>query len=86
MNTTRETVEPAMRAAAEDVCGDYVEIVPADTRNLMGFFIGLRKLLAEVSLLNIAIRRLKPDRCMRFSVESTTSPSQTLRNLHMSVS
>jgi len=48
MNATRETVEPAMRAAAEDICGDYVEIVPADTRNLMGFFINLRKLLGEV--------------------------------------
>lgn len=48
MNTTRETVEPAMRAAAEDICGDYAEIVPADTRNLMGFFISLRKLLVEV--------------------------------------
>ena len=47
MNATRETVEPAMRAAAEDVCGDYVEIVPADTRNLMGFYVSLRKLLVE---------------------------------------
>ena len=48
MNTTRETVEPAMRAAAEDVCGEYMDIVPADTRNLMGFYISLRKLLSEV--------------------------------------
>ena len=50
MNTTRETVEPAMRAAAEDVCGEHVEIVPADTRNLMGFYVSLRKLLNEVSV------------------------------------
>jgi kinetochore protein Nuf2 len=49
MNTTRETVEPAMRAAADDICGDYVEIVPADTRNLMGFFVSLRKLLVQVN-------------------------------------
>ena len=49
MNATRETVEPAMRAAAEDVCGEYVEIIPADTRNLMGFYVSLRKLLNEVS-------------------------------------
>lgn len=48
MNTTRETVEPAMRAAAEDVCRDYGEIIPADTRNLMGFYVSLRKLLVEV--------------------------------------
>ena len=50
MNATRETIEPAMRAAAEDICGDYVEIVPADTRNLMGFYVSLRKLLIEVQL------------------------------------
>ena len=50
MNATRETVDPAMRAAAEDVCGEYVEIVPSDTRNLMGFYVMLRKLLAEVGL------------------------------------
>lgn len=48
MNTTRETVEPAMKAAAEDVCGEYMDIVPGDTRNLMGFFVSLRKLLLEV--------------------------------------
>ena len=48
MNATRETVEPAMRAAAEDVCGEYIECVPADTRNLMGFYVALRKLLTEV--------------------------------------
>ena len=45
MNATRDTIDPAMRAAAEDVCGDYIEIVPADTRNLMGFFVSLRVML-----------------------------------------
>lgn len=48
MNTTRETVEPAMRAAAEDICGEHSDIVPPDTRNLMGFFMSLRKLMIEV--------------------------------------
>ena len=48
MNATRETVEPAMRAAAEGVCGEHMEIVPPDTRNLMGFYVSLRKLLVEV--------------------------------------
>ncbi|KAJ5086497.1 hypothetical protein NUU61_007804 [Penicillium alfredii] len=47
MNITRETVEPAMHVAAEDICGDYPDIVPNDTRNLMGFFISLRRLLME---------------------------------------
>ena len=38
MNTTRETVEPAMRAAAEDICCEFIDIImPTDTRNLMGF-------------------------------------------------
>lgn len=49
MNATRETVEPAMRAAAEDVCGEHVEIVPPDTRNLLGFYVSLRRLLIEVN-------------------------------------
>lgn len=48
MNTTRETVEPAMRAATEYICGDYPDIISADTRNLMGFFISLRRLMMEV--------------------------------------
>ncbi|KAL8692683.1 MAG: hypothetical protein Q9218_002332 [Villophora microphyllina] len=50
MNTTRETVEPAMRAAAEDICGEHMEILPADTRNLMGFYISLRRLLIECGI------------------------------------
>jgi kinetochore protein Nuf2 len=50
MNTTRETVEPAMRAAAQDICGDYSDIVSGDTRNLMGFFMSLRRLMIEVGL------------------------------------
>lgn len=48
MNITHEAVEPAMRAAADDVGGDFPDIVPADTRNLMGFFVSLRKLMMEV--------------------------------------
>ena len=48
MNITRETVEPAMRAAAEDVCKEHMDIIPPDTRNLMGFYASLKKLLVEV--------------------------------------
>lgn len=48
MNTTRDAVSPAMRAAAEDNAGQYSEIFSADTRDLMGFFVVLRKLLVEV--------------------------------------
>lgn len=38
-----------MRAAADDVCGKYADIVPAETRNLMGFYVSLRRLLMDVS-------------------------------------
>ena len=52
MNTTRETVDPAMREAAKDVCGeDMMDIIPMETRNLMGFYASLRKLLVEVCTL-----------------------------------
>ncbi|KAI9045261.1 kinetochore-associated Ndc80 complex subunit NUF2 [Aspergillus affinis] len=47
MNITRDTVEPGMRVAAEDVGGDYPDIVPTETRNLMGFFGSLRRLMME---------------------------------------
>jgi len=50
MNTTREVVAPGMRAAAEDIGGDDADrIFTADTRELMGFFIMLRRLMQEVS-------------------------------------
>jgi kinetochore protein Nuf2 len=49
MNATREMIEPAMRAASQDICGDYSDVVPGDTRNLMGFFVSLRKLMIEVA-------------------------------------
>jgi kinetochore protein Nuf2 len=48
IGTTRETVEPAMRAAAEDICGGHEAgdaLMPVDARNLMGFTVSLRKLL-----------------------------------------
>lgn len=50
-NTTREIVAPAMRAAAEEMYGDDADrIFTADTRELMGFFITMRKLLLECGI------------------------------------
>ena len=50
-NTTREVVAPAMKAAAEDLCGDDAErIFGADTRELMGFFVTMRRLLVECGI------------------------------------
>ena len=63
MNTTRESVSPAMRAAAEDICGPYAEIFSADTRDLMGFFLVLRKLLNECGIQDFTFQDLyKPTR------------------------
>lgn len=47
MNATQESIHPAMSAAAEDICGDYADVIPVDTRNLMAFFVSLRQLLVE---------------------------------------
>ncbi|KAK2737198.1 kinetochore-associated Ndc80 complex subunit nuf2 [Onygenales sp. PD_40] len=58
MNATRETVEPAMRAAADDICPDNVDLIPPDTRNLMGFFTSLRKLMVECGVSDFAFTDL----------------------------
>ncbi|RDW69484.1 hypothetical protein BP5796_05304 [Coleophoma crateriformis] len=58
MNATRETVDPAMRAAAEEVCGEYMDVIPADTRNLLGFYMSLRKLLVECGITDFSFQDL----------------------------
>lgn len=58
LNATRETVEPAMRAAAEEVCGEYADVIPIDTRNLMGFYASLRKLLIECGITDFSFTDL----------------------------
>ncbi|KAF2121158.1 kinetochore protein nuf2 [Lophiotrema nucula] len=51
MNTTREVVAPAMKAASEDTCGPEADrIFTNDTRDLMGFFVILKKLLRECGI------------------------------------
>ncbi|KAL2267298.1 hypothetical protein VTJ83DRAFT_4575 [Remersonia thermophila] len=51
MNKTRQTVEPAMRAAVEDLCGDFGDgLMPPDTRNLMGFFVSLRQIMLDCGI------------------------------------
>ncbi|KXL42754.1 hypothetical protein M433DRAFT_71300 [Acidomyces richmondensis BFW] len=50
-NTTREVVAPAMRAAAEQMYGDDADrIFTPDTRELMAFFVTMRKLLLECGI------------------------------------
>ena len=59
LNATRETVDPAMRAAAEDVCGDFGDaLMPPDTRNLMGFYVSLRRLLLECGITDLCFTDL----------------------------
>jgi kinetochore protein Nuf2 len=58
MNTTRETVDPAMRAGAEDICGEYMEIIPSDTRNLIGFYGSLRKLMNSCGITDFSFQDL----------------------------
>lgn len=59
LNATRETVSPAMRAACEDVCGEYGDMVmPGDTRNLMGFYVSLRRLLLECGITDFSFSDL----------------------------
>ncbi|KAI1393988.1 Nuf2 family protein [Hypoxylon trugodes] len=58
LNATRETVHPAMSAAAEDVCGEFADIVPPDTRDLLGFYVSLRKLLLECGITDFSFTDL----------------------------
>ena len=85
MNTTRETVEPAMREAAKDVCGeDMMDIIPIETRNLMGFYASLRKLLIEVSPISpILLRKIAETDGHTLSVVLQISLSAISRNQHI---
>ena len=58
MNATRDTIDPAMRSAAEEVCGEYMDTIPSDARNLMGFFVSLRKLLVECGITDFSFQDL----------------------------
>ncbi|KUI68084.1 putative kinetochore protein nuf2 [Cytospora mali] len=59
LNATRATVDPAMRAAAEDIAGDNGDMLfPSDTRNLMGFYVSLRRLLLECGITDFSFTDL----------------------------
>ena len=58
MNTTRDSIDPAMRAAAEDVCSEHSEIIPLETRMLMGFFVSLRRMLVECGVQDFSFNDL----------------------------
>lgn len=87
MNTTREVVAPAMRAAAEDMCGESAErLFTSDTRDLMAFFVILKKLLREVCFqMGFAVARSHPSQCnlTTCSAAFSTSRSPTSISLHI---
>ncbi|KAE9965659.1 hypothetical protein BLS_007459 [Venturia inaequalis] len=59
MNITRDVVSPAMRAAAEELAGPEAErLYTADTRDLMGLFITLRRLLVVCGIDDLAFSDL----------------------------
>ncbi|KAK7713188.1 kinetochore-associated Ndc80 complex subunit nuf2 [Botryosphaeria dothidea] len=65
MNTTREVVAPAMKAAADDMAGEDLadRIFTPDTRDLMGFFVIMRRLLMECGIHDFTFQDLyKPTR------------------------
>jgi hypothetical protein len=83
MNTTRDVVAPAMRAAAEDICGpDAERIFTSDTRDLMALFVVLRKLLREVKETPLYFEA----KLTSYSVVSTISPSKMSTSLPIHVS
>jgi kinetochore protein Nuf2 len=60
MNITRDVVTPAMRAAAEEIAGAETadRLYSADTRDLMGLFVMLRRLLLECSISDFTLADL----------------------------
>lgn len=59
MNATHDTIGPAMRAAAEDVAQEYVDVFSPDVRNLLGFYASLRKLLVECGVHDFSFQDLQ---------------------------
>lgn len=58
MNATRDAIDPAMRAASEDVCVEFPELVPVETRLLMGFFVQLRTMLEQCGVTDFSFNDL----------------------------
>lgn len=58
MNTTRNVVSPSMKAAADNLAGPYADIFSPDTRDLVGFFVTCRRLLANCGVADFALQDL----------------------------
>jgi len=58
MNATRDSIDPAMRAASDDICSEHPDLVPVDTRLMMGFFVSLRRMLMECGVHDFSMNDL----------------------------
>ncbi|KAJ9633747.1 uncharacterized protein PV06_07464 [Exophiala oligosperma] len=86
MNATREAIDPAMRAASEDVCAEFPELVPTETRLLMGFFIQLRTMLEQCGINDFSFNDLvRPTHDRLVKIFSYTINFVRFRETHTNV-
>ncbi|EHY52689.1 putative kinetochore protein nuf2 [Exophiala dermatitidis] len=86
MNATRQSLDPAMRAAAEDVCAEFPELIPVETRLLMGFFIQLRTMLEQCGINDFSFNDLvRPTHDRLVKIFSYTINFVRFRETHTSV-
>jgi kinetochore protein Nuf2 len=86
MNATRDNLDPAMRAAAEDVCAEFPEMVPVETRLLMGFFVNLRTMLEQCGINDFSFNDLvRPTHDRLVKIFSYTINFVRFRETHTSV-
>ncbi|OAP63041.1 hypothetical protein AYL99_02268 [Fonsecaea erecta] len=86
MNATRDTLDPALRAAAEDVCSEFPDLVPAETRLLMGFFVQLRNMLEQCGVHDFSFNDLvRPTHDRLVKILSYTINFIRFRETHTSV-
>ncbi|KAI1611119.1 kinetochore protein nuf2 [Exophiala viscosa] len=86
MNATRDTIDPAMRAAAEDICTEFPELVPTETRLLMGFFVQLRTMMEQCGINDFSFSDLvRPTHDRLVKILSYTINFLRFREPHTSV-
>ncbi|KIY03798.1 uncharacterized protein Z520_00489 [Fonsecaea multimorphosa CBS 102226] len=86
MNATRDALDPALRAAAEDVCSEFPDLVPVETRLLMGFFVQLRTMLEQCGIQDFSFNDLvRPTHDRLVKILSYTINFIRFRETHTSV-
>lgn len=59
LHLTRPSLDPALKAACIDICGeDFPDLVPLETRLMMGFFVSLRKMMNECGVHDFSMNDL----------------------------